>query len=103
MIFPLIKMVSPFAIKLSMLWLIMVIARIDNGINGAVLNREKNGILIALPLVPILPMGVLFTLGKRIIFAFLLASLVVVLSGKNVINVVLLLNALIKDLRKIIF
>jgi hypothetical protein len=45
----------------------------------------------------------LFTLGKRIIFAILPASLVAALSGKNVISVVLLLNVLIKDLRKIIF
>jgi hypothetical protein len=41
MTFPLIKTVSLFAIKLIMLWLMMVIVKIDNGINGAALNHEK--------------------------------------------------------------
>ena len=100
---PLLKKASLFAIKLTMLWLIMVIVKTGNDINGAVLNHVNNGILIVLHLVPIPPMAVLFTLGKRIIFAILHEFPEAALSGKNVINGVPLQNALIKDLKKITF
>ena len=58
---------------------------------------------IVLFLVPILPMVVLFTLEKRTICVILPAYPVGALFGKNVINVVLLPNALIKSLKKITF